>query len=139
MEEALCFGWIDSLVKKVDEDRYIQKFIPRKRGNAWSLLNRKRAQKMIKLGRITAAGLEKIEEAKRTGSWYKPNAVNELGNIPPDRAKALSSDREARKNFQKMTPTSKKQFLWWIENAKRTETRNKRIEMTVKLTSKIKT
>jgi uncharacterized protein YdeI (YjbR/CyaY-like superfamily) len=135
VEESLCFGWIDSLVKRVDEDTYIQKFTPRKAKSTWSALNKKRVQKMIKLGRMTEAGLEKIEEAKRSGAWHKLDNIDELQKIPPDLAKALSADREARKNFKKMTPTSKKQFLWWIESAKREETRKNRIAKTVRLAS----
>ena len=69
VEEALCFGWIDSLVKRVDEESYIQKFTPRKAASTWSASNKKRVQKMIRQGRMTPAGMLAIDEAKGRGSW----------------------------------------------------------------------
>ena len=139
VEEALCFGWVDSLVKRVDDERYIQKFSPRKRNSTWSALNKKRVQKMIKQGRMTEAGLKAIEGGKQTGSWHALDNVDGLRKIPPDLAKAMSADTEAARYFKTLTPTAKKQFLWWIESAKREETRKKRIAMTVSLASRGKT
>jgi uncharacterized protein YdeI (YjbR/CyaY-like superfamily) len=139
VEECLCFGWIDSLVKKVDDETYVQKFTPRKTNSRWSTLNKRRARRLIKLGRMTQAGLEKILEAKKNGSWHELDPIHELRRIPHDLAQALAVSREARKNFRKMTPTCKKQFLWWIETAKREETRKTRIEKTVKLVSQNRT
>ena len=94
---------------------------------------------MIRQGRMTDAGLEKIMEAKKNGSWRTLDNVEKLKTIPPDLTKALSAHKEARKNFENLTPTSKKQFLWWIESAKKEETRKKRIVMTVDLVSRRKT
>ena len=72
VEEALCFGWIDSLVKRIDDEKYTQKFTPRKNRSVWSESNKKRAKRTIKLGRMTGAGLHKIRAAKKSGEWYKP-------------------------------------------------------------------
>jgi len=80
-------------------------------------------QKMIKLRRMTEAGLERIAEAKITGSWYRLDNINEIRKVPRNLALALSADGEALKSFKTMTPTYKKQFLWWIESAKKEETR----------------
>jgi uncharacterized protein YdeI (YjbR/CyaY-like superfamily) len=139
VEEALCFGWIDSLVKRLDEDRYIQKFSPRKKTSAWSALNKKRVQRLIRLGRMTEAGLAAIEEAKRSGSWTRLDRVEKLEELPPELKKALTADRKARKFFTAASPSVKKQFLWWLESAKREETRKKRIAVIVKLASQQKT
>ncbi len=139
VEESLCFGWIDSLVKRVDDDRYVQKFSPRKRNSTWSALNKKRVQKLIKEGRMTEAGLKAIEAGKQSGSWHALDNVDKLRKIPPDLAKSLSADTEAARYFKTLTSTAKKQFLWWIESAKKEKTRKKRIAMTVSLASKGKT
>jgi uncharacterized protein YdeI (YjbR/CyaY-like superfamily) len=70
-EEALCFGWIDSIMKGADEEKYILRYTPRRKGSKWSEANKKRAAKLIEQRRMTEAGLAKIEEAKRTGEWDK--------------------------------------------------------------------
>jgi uncharacterized protein YdeI (YjbR/CyaY-like superfamily) len=134
VEEALCFGWIDSLVKKVDDERYIQKFTPRKKNSTWSALNKKRVRKLIRHGRMKV-----IQESKKNGSWTKLDRVESLHTMPPDLAKAFAARAELRKAFKKLMPTAKKQFLWWIESAKRGETRSRRIRETVRLVSKGKT
>jgi uncharacterized protein YdeI (YjbR/CyaY-like superfamily) len=77
VEEALCFGWIDSLVKRVDEESYVQKFTPRKAASTWSASNKKRVQKMIRQGRMTPAGMLAIDEAKGRGSWKTLNPAIE--------------------------------------------------------------
>lgn len=132
VQEALCFGWIDSTVRKIDEERYMQLFTPRKTGSNWSDLNKRRVKKLIEQGLMTEAGLIKIEEAKKDGSWRNLDAVEKL-KVPPDLLKALSSNSKAQKNFEGLSPSRKKQFLWWIESAKTEVTRAKRIAETVKL------
>lgn len=135
VEEALCFGWIDSLVKKLDEDSYLQKFTPRKRNSAWSLSNKKRVRSLIRQGRMTEAGLAKIAEAKKDGSWSRLDAVERLTAVPPGFAAALRAAPAARRNYHALSPSNRKQFLWFIESAKREETRKRRTALAVRLLS----
>lgn len=139
VEEALCFGWIDSQVNRLDEERYIQKFTPRKKNSTWSALNKKRVQKLVRLGLMTDAGLRAIEDAKKSGSWTKLDVVERLDRVPPDLAKAMAGNAQARKHFRKLAASARKQYLWWVESAKRTATREKRITETVRLLSQGRT
>ena len=132
VQEALCFGWIDSTVRKIDEERYMQLFTPRKNGSNWSELNKRRVKKLIEQGIMTEAGLRKIEEAKKNGSWRNLDTVEKL-KVPPDLLKALSANSKAKKIFEGLSPSRRKGFLWWIESAKTEITRTKRIAETVKL------
>jgi uncharacterized protein YdeI (YjbR/CyaY-like superfamily) len=132
VEEALSFGWIDSKVNALDEKRYMQVFTPRKSGSTWSKLNKKRAEKLIKQGLMTNAGLKKIETAKKDGSWIMLDDVEDL-LLPEDLKNALEVDEKAERNFHKFNDSSKKQILWWITSAKRPETRKGRIRKVVEL------
>jgi uncharacterized protein YdeI (YjbR/CyaY-like superfamily) len=132
VEEALCFGWIDSLANTLDAERSIQLFTPRKPKSPWSKLNKTRVEKLIAQGLMTPAGLEKIEAAKKNGLWSAFDAVEDL-IIPPDLTEALAANDTARTYFEAFSNSSKKAILWWIESAKRPETRAKRIEETVRL------
>jgi uncharacterized protein YdeI (YjbR/CyaY-like superfamily) len=138
VEEALCFGWIDSRQRPVDENRYKLYFAPRTPGSTWSRVNKERVERLIRKGLMTPAGLEKIEAARRDGSWNSLDSVEAL-EIPKDLAAAFSADETARKNFGQFSPSSRKQFLYWIQSAKRPETRNRRIAETVRLARKNKT
>src|ERR1700730_15023429 len=131
VEEALCFGWIDSRANKIDEDCYMQVFNPRRRKSNWSKLNKERIEKLVANGLMTAIGLEKIELAKKDGSWNKLDDVYAMV-IPPDLKKAFATNKKAWKNFDAFSPSSKRGILSWIESAKRPETRQKRIDQTVK-------
>lgn len=133
IEEALCWGWIDSIVKKVDEERYVRKFTPRQAGSIWSALNKKRIEKMMTEGRMTKAGLTKIETAKRNGEWAKAHApANGLEGLP-EFGRALAASKKAMEFFEGLAPSYKRQFLGWIGQAKRDETRTKRIAEAVRL------
>jgi uncharacterized protein YdeI (YjbR/CyaY-like superfamily) len=127
VEEAVSFGWIDSKMQPVDEDHYRLFMTPRKPGSTWSKSNKTRVEKLIRSGLMTNAGFEKVEAAKRDGSWDKLNAIDEL-IIPEDFAEALSANSIAKRNFESFTDSTKKQIFWWIESAKRMETRRKRVE-----------
>src|SRR5437868_2610415 len=98
VEEALCFGWIDSTLRPLDEEMYMQRFTPRKPKSGWSGLNKKRIEKMIAEGLMTNAGLEKIEQAKKDGSWSSLDHIDAL-HLPEDFEKALSKNRKAKINF----------------------------------------
>lgn len=132
VEEALCFGWIDGTLNTMDEQRYKLYLSPRKPKSVWSKINRQRIQKLTKVGLMTAAGLAKIEAAKKDGSWNQLDVIDQLV-IPEDLQKQLSVNREAKRNFEGFSTSSKKIILFWIASAKREETRQKRIEETVRL------
>ena len=132
VEEALRFGWIDSKVKTLDKKRYMQVFTPRKPGSTWSKLNKNRIKKLTKQGLMTPAGLEKVESAKKDGSWNMLSDVEDL-ILPDDLKKDLAADEKAEKNFQQYNDSTKKQMLWWIVSAKRSETRERRLKKVLNL------
>jgi uncharacterized protein YdeI (YjbR/CyaY-like superfamily) len=132
VEEALCFGWIDSKPNKLDDLRSMLWFTPRKPGSGWSRLNKERVERLISAGLMTPAGLEKIEAAQQDGSWHALDAVEAL-EIPPDLAEALASYSSARQNFEAFPRSIKRGILEWISTAKKAETRAKRIEETARL------
>ena len=136
VEEALCFGWIDSIIKKIDAVKYARKFTPRSDKSRWSQLNKKRANKMIKEGRMTKIGLAKIETAKKTGLWDKDDRPQISLDIPPEFAKALARNKKAKENFDKLAPTYRKHYIGWIAVAKRQETKKRRIEESIALLEK---
>lgn len=130
VKEALCFGWIDSKVKSLDEERYMQIFTPRKPKSVWSKLNKQYIEELIKHNLITEAGLAKIEAAKQDGSWNQLDAIEAL-IVPTDLKQALELNEIAKKYFEAFSNSSKKNILFWIESAKRPETRLKRIKQTI--------
>lgn len=136
VEEALCFGWIDSIIKKIDAARYARKFTPRSDKSKWSQLNKKRANKMIKEGRMTEVGLAKIKVAKKTGLWDKDPRPQISLDIPPEFAKALARNKKAKESFDKLAPSYRKYYIGWIAMAKRPETKKRRIEESIALLEK---
>ena len=137
VKEALCFGWIDSKVNSLDEERYKQVFTPRKPKSVWSKLNKRFVAELVEQGVMTEAGLAKIEAAKQDGSWNALDAVEAL-MIPTDLQRALEANKTANQNFQAFSNSSKKGILYWIESAKRAETRSKRVTETVRLAAQNK-
>lgn len=135
VEEALCFGWVDSKPAKLDDERSMLWFAPRKAKTNWSKLNKDRVEKLIKAGRMAPAGLAKVEAAKKDGSWNALDGVEAL-EIPPDLAKAFTKNKTAKEYFDAFPRSVKRGILEWILNAKRPETRAKRIEETVTLAEK---
>jgi uncharacterized protein YdeI (YjbR/CyaY-like superfamily) len=134
VEEALCFGWIDSVANKVDDERSMQKFTPRKPKSIWSKINKQRVEKLIEQKLMTPAGLAKIETAKKNGSWDILNASDDHTNnntIPFYLEKAFSKNKKALKNFIAFAPSYRKRFLFWIDSAKSPETKAARIKQTV--------
>ena len=132
VEEALCFGWVDSKPNKRDHESYLLFFAKRNPKSNWSRLNRERAERMLEQGRMTQAGLEMIETAKQNGTWTALEAVQD-SVIPPDLDQAFQGNETAWKNFSAFPPSSKRIILEWILNAKRPQTRQKRIDETVEL------
>ncbi|WP_420386774.1 YdeI/OmpD-associated family protein [Roseivirga sp.] len=134
VDEALCFGWIDSTKKAVDEERYMQYFTQRKPNSIWSQINKEKVAKLIQKKLMTKAGLETIEIAKRNGSWTKLDEVEALV-IPDDLKEQLRQYEHATQYFEKLSKSNKKRLLYWVFSAKRSETRHKRIDEIVQSAS----
>ena len=132
VKEALCFGWIDSLPRKLDQERTMLLISPRRPKSPWSKLNKDRVTEMLEQNLMTPAGLEKIEQAKADGSWSFLDDVEAL-MIPDDLATALEANSQAKTYFEAFSPSSKKGILQWIKSAKQAMTREKRIRKTVEL------
>jgi uncharacterized protein YdeI (YjbR/CyaY-like superfamily) len=131
VEEALCFGWIDGLVHPVDDTFYKQVFTPRTSKSRWAASNKARVQKLIAAGLMTEAGLKMIELAKQTGTWNAFDAVEAM-TLPDDFKRALKAAPAAKKTYEAYTPAVKKQCLYYLNDAKRPETRAKRIAQIIK-------
>ena len=127
VEEALCFGWIDGIKKRVDEERYTHRFSPRKRKSVWSEWNKKRVDKLMKQGLMTEAGMILVREAQKNGTWEEVIVREQGDKIPKEFQNALNANKKALDHFHKMAPGYKKQYILWILDAKRTETRERRI------------
>lgn len=132
VEEALCFGWIDSKANKLDHERAMLWFSPRKPGTGWSRPNKERVARLLDQGLISAAGLAKIEAARQDGSWSALDAVEALA-MPPDLQAALDRYPAAAANFAAFPRSAKRGILEWIATAKRAETRARRIDETARL------
>ena len=135
VEEALCFGWIDGLMNPIDDIRYRQMFTPRKPTSAWAQSNKLRVARLIEQGLMTSAGLAAIETARTNGSWDRFTAAESLA-VPPELQKALNASARAKKHWPTFTDSQRKTFLFWLANAKRDETRAKRIKEIVAMAAK---
>ena len=129
VEEALAFGWVDSLPRKLDEERTMLLMSPRKPGSNWSAVNKARIDTMTEAGLMHPAGLAKIEQAKADGSWNALDAVDRL-EVPPDLATAFDQRPGSAEAFAAFPPSTRRGILEWIGNAKRPETRAARIAET---------
>ena len=130
VEEALCFGWIDSKAKPIDDLRYRQYFSPRKPTSVWSKVNKARIERLIADGLMREPGLRAIATAKANGSWSALDDVEALV-IPDDLAAAFAESPGAREAFERFSRTNRRNILQWIATAKRPQTRAKRIAATV--------
>jgi uncharacterized protein YdeI (YjbR/CyaY-like superfamily) len=136
VEEALCFGWIDSIIRRIDDDKYAQKFTPRNDKSKWSELNKKRVEKLIAQNKMTEIGMRKVMIAKKTGKWNEIISFPETHVLHPDFQSKLDKNPTANKNFKRLAPSYKKRFIGWISSAKREETRNRRIKEAIELLKK---
>lgn len=135
LQEALCYGWIDSVIKRLDRERYMQKWTPRNDASIWSAANKEWVKKLVAEGRMAAPGMAKIEAAKRNGSWDKLSDIDRIGRtseIPKDLREALAGNPLARDKFERLAPSQKKLWAWWVLSARRPETRERRLAATVK-------
>ncbi len=134
VEEALCYGWIDSLPRKLDEERSMILMTPRKPKSVWSDVNKQRIEKLTAAKLMTSSGINAVEIAKQNGSWDTLSASNyaaDTNKLPNDLLKAFKGKTAALKNFKAFSPSIRRQFMFWIESAKTEETRNKRVAQTV--------
>jgi len=127
VEEALCFGWIDSIRKSLDSDSFVQFFSKRKPVSTWSKVNKEKVQQLIDEGSMTKAGLAIVEIAKQNGSWNILDMVEEL-LIPEDLEKEFKSKEGSKDIFLSLSKSIQKMMLQWIVLAKRPETRQNRIK-----------
>jgi uncharacterized protein YdeI (YjbR/CyaY-like superfamily) len=130
VEEALCFGWIDGIVKRVDDERHMQRFTPRRKGSVWSVVNLRRFARLVEQGRVAEAGHAagpkagtKVAEV----SWLRPDV------IPADVARRIGRSKLALKNLKAMAPSYRKHFVYFIDSAKRPETREYRAKVAIVL------
>ncbi|HNR55264.1 MAG TPA: YdeI/OmpD-associated family protein [Flavobacteriales bacterium] len=130
VEEALCFGWIDSTARALDADRSMLHLCPRKPKSVWSKVNKERVERLIRSRRMARAGLRAIETAKANGSWNALDAVEAL-HIPEDLERAFKRNRTARKHFDAFPPSARKFILHHITSAKTKSTRDARIAKVV--------
>ena len=122
VEEALCFGWIDSKINPIDDAFYMQVFTPRKPNSAWSALNKARVERLLGAGLMTPAGLSLVKAAKSSGTWDATKHVEEL-TIPPDLEKAIRANPDAARNWVSYSPSRRKGVLYRLAGAKRPDTR----------------
>ena len=131
VDEAMCFGWIDSKMRRLDDHEFVQRFSPRRPRSLWSLRNRERAERLIEEDRMTEAGLEAVTEAKRNGRWENAYTSREAPEMPDDLLKALEKNPEAYRNFTEFPNSARFMYIHYVNEAKRAETRARRIRRVV--------
>ncbi len=131
VEEALCFGWIDSIIKKKDGARYVRKFTPRKADSAWSELNKRRVAKVVKEGRMTSVGLALVQKAKASGMWDKDARPEIDWSVPRELLEAFKGNPQCETFFEQLAPSYQKHYIGWIQSAKRPDTRSKRVKESI--------
>lgn len=136
VEEALCFGWIDSTAKRIDDERYMQRFTPRKDVNNWSELNISRVKKLIKEGKMTEIGLSRVANVLNEESTRKLNNQKQQLELSTDLLEQIKSNKEAWEYFNKLAPSHKRNYIDWIMSAKREITRNNRVKQAIELLAK---
>ena len=136
VEEALCFGWIDGKIKRINEQFFIQRFTPRRRGSRWSRYNIARVEKLIKEGRMKPAGLLAFREVLEKPELMYENRTSGEPVIPEDLSEAFIINNKACRNFTNFSLSTRKIYIDWLNSAKRTETRIRRIEKIIELSAK---
>lgn len=137
VDEALCFGWIDSTRKTIDENSFKQLFSKRKPNSTWSKINKEKIERLTAAGLMTDAGQEVIERAKKNGSWNLLDEVEEM-LVPKDLEHAFTKNIKAKEFYESLTKSPKKMILHRIKMAKRQETRQKRIDEIIVMLSEKK-
>ena len=135
VEEALCYGWIDSIIRRVDQDSYAQMFTPRKAGSRWSPSNLTRMKKLIADGKVSKRGMDAyLGRSKQKPDRERLKAL--ASRVPEDLETALRSNGRAWRNFQGFPPSHRREYVLWIISAKRPETRKRQIVEAVRLIEK---
>jgi uncharacterized protein YdeI (YjbR/CyaY-like superfamily) len=130
VEESLCFGWIDGIVKRIDDEKHAQRYTPRNPKSIWSKVNKERAKRMIDAGKMTDAGLTKIKEAKKNGWWQKAYTTSRRDyEMSAEMKNVLMSDKQAWTNFQNFGQGAQNTYIFYVNYAKREETKKKRIQL----------
>ena len=130
-DEALCFGWEDSLVKRIDDRRYAQKFTPRRADSRWSEVNRKRYAELKAAGRLKPPGIERCPTDR--GYDPRPPRLSLPSRLPPYIEAALKDHPKALRHFEALAPSHRRRYYAWIESAKREETKLRRLEEAIRL------
>jgi len=133
VEEAICFGWIDGLKKRIDEECYAHRFTPRKPNSKWSPLNISLAEKMIAQGKMTAAGRAAFDRREKYAESFLQARQSDEVQLPPDLERALQSNPKAWRNFSALAPGYRKQYAGWLASAIKPETREKRLREAIAL------
>jgi uncharacterized protein YdeI (YjbR/CyaY-like superfamily) len=133
VEEALCFGWIDSIVKRIDDERYMQKFTPRNEKSHWSELNKQRVERMLREGKMTDAGMIKIRKAKENGNWDDQTDAQKDFKFSKEIGALLDANAAAKDLFYQLPPSHKKNYIQWIMSAKKQETQIRRTMKMIEL------
>ena len=128
LEEALCFGWIDGLIKSIDDTRYLKKFSRRRKGSKWSVKNRKTAEKLVSEGKMATPGLAAIEEAKSSGNWVLPEREIATDDQVEILIEAINGTEPALSNLVKMPLSVRRTYTMFYLDARKEETRIRRLE-----------
>jgi len=128
VEEALCFGWIDGHLRRLDEKCYLLRFSPRRSGSIWSITNIQRVKKLIERGKMTDAGFQKISGAKENGEWDAAIRREQVDIIPGDLENQLRKIDGAMLAYQALSTTRKKQIIYTLQSAKQEDTKKRRIQ-----------
>ena len=131
VEEALCFGWIDGKLRRVDDQRHLLRFTPRRPGSVWAESNKARVRRLTAEGRMTEAGLRLVDAAKNSGQWRAATERERSVRMPRNLARALDNEPQARRFFENLAPSYRKMYVGWVLAAKREETRQRRIRTVV--------
>ncbi len=132
LDEALCFGWIDGQIHAVDEEKFRQRWTPRRKGSIWSLVNRARVKRLKAEGKMTEAGLVAVRAAKRDGRWQSAYTSRTASELPADLRKSLRAVPGAWSNFNRFAPTYRNMYIGWVADAKQAETRQRRVAAVVR-------
>jgi uncharacterized protein YdeI (YjbR/CyaY-like superfamily) len=135
VEEGLCFGWIDGIVQRYDDERYVQRFTPRRKGSKWSDLNLKRVRQLTAAGLMTDAGLEAVAKGMTSAGQTEKKPVSNRIVVPAYLKEALAMNKRAQANFVTLPPGYKRTAIKWITAAKKIETRDRRVSEFVRLTA----
>ena len=133
LEEALCFGWIDGIVKKFDENSYMQRFTPRRSRSNWSKINVGHVERLMKEGKMTEAGLAVVEAAKKDGRWDKAYASPANMKSPEDFLEELKKNKKAEEFFKTLSKTNLYYIGYQLQNAKKEETRIRRMKKMIEM------